>query len=702
MTVLTICRLCSEATSFIQNQDKIRTLSTAHANVDQVLGQLEDIIDLPSRAQLVVDMLEDEHNMVRAFRALTVLEGTCVNVKRAWTRNAKKQEETSNLHQYLTRVGEAVELFENKLWALVKDFSTLAKNKSWLVVDCAQVIEMQERLDAELSTSRSDYYQRKHYKERFFLEVERAVEDKFASVLKKVEAYGEPNTTVRHDQEDNTILHEERDYLGTLTKVVRIDKNGKQVPAGPDVLPSLIIQEVHSFDEDSWVDNLLVDLCLLEGDLPEAYDYLAPCLPPHYAIFDTIFQHYHLRFARVIDMAGQYAEQLTTPCQLKVMQWVNQYQETLRNLGVEEALVLLPVAPWSDPEGRPGMSRLIESYTTRMEQTLTTWFKNILEADLNDKPKQNADGTLRTPGAVEFFRILSEQIAIIEDISRADVLYESSARALKLMTAFTDAQQAVLKRELSLELLCAFLNNNLDCYQQSLEFTDHVKENLESEYKEKLEVEEVCRKFLEVSKAAARKVVDFMFNDPGMANNLKAMFMSSDWLTGTVTATVLATIKDYFEDLQVFVDPSFYKRLVELSLEDLVRRYVTALITSIPTITDPLVDRMEKDEHDIQRFYEQYLKADRVARCTQQLGDLKDLVASDSPEAFVLSYCSILEVNGAITPAMVEKLCLARSDMTRADVKEVINQCREVYKQRSKTQPLPRQDEGKGWGFWKG
>jgi hypothetical protein len=36
-------------------------------------------------------------------------------------------------------------------------------------------------------------------------------------------------------------------------------------------------------------------LAQLEADLPEAYDYVAPCFPPGYNVFDSLFQMYHVQ-----------------------------------------------------------------------------------------------------------------------------------------------------------------------------------------------------------------------------------------------------------------------------------------------------------------------------------------------------------------------------------------------------------------------
>eukprot|EP00879_Flechtneria_rotunda_P021429 GHRR01022586.1.p1 GENE.GHRR01022586.1~~GHRR01022586.1.p1 ORF type:complete len:124 (+),score=15.74 GHRR01022586.1:220-591(+) len=54
----------------------------------QVLEELGDIIDLPSRAAAVGDILAsgDDGSFVAAFEGLTLLEGTANNIKEAWRR----------------------------------------------------------------------------------------------------------------------------------------------------------------------------------------------------------------------------------------------------------------------------------------------------------------------------------------------------------------------------------------------------------------------------------------------------------------------------------------------------------------------------------------------------------------------------------------------------------------------------------------
>lgn len=54
--------------------------------LNQVLAEINDIIDLPHRAEMVLEMLADPANTLPAFEALTVMEGTAENAKAAWRR----------------------------------------------------------------------------------------------------------------------------------------------------------------------------------------------------------------------------------------------------------------------------------------------------------------------------------------------------------------------------------------------------------------------------------------------------------------------------------------------------------------------------------------------------------------------------------------------------------------------------------------
>lgn len=63
----------------------------------------------------------------------------------------------------------------------------------------------------------------------------------------------------------------------------------------------------------------------LQGDLAMVYDYVAPCFPPSYNIFESMFQLHHVHVATVIDTLGQYANKLSNGGALKIMEFIRKY-----------------------------------------------------------------------------------------------------------------------------------------------------------------------------------------------------------------------------------------------------------------------------------------------------------------------------------------------------------------------------------------
>lgn len=453
-----------------------------------------------------------------------------------------------------------------------------------------------------------------------------------------------------------------------------------------------------AFDERRWVDDVRTLLLERERELAHAFDRVAPCFPPDWRVFDHVFQCYHVQVAAAVDLIGRRARRLSTAAQLALLEWVGGYQSTLRGLGVEEGLVRLPVAPMLPPEPRrmrggggraaamkkdeeaqgatneeqddssnddedadtrSGVALLIETYADRMEATVRGWVDKILESDLRSGPRPvGAAATLRTPGAVEFFRILNEQVGVLEDVSRGELLHHVARRSLSVMRAFVEAQRAVLPRAAAapagLELLCAFLNNNLDCYAQSIEFTDHVRallaqgeqgaggvgastslgrrltagSNVTASVSASalassaaapqtaaaapppLDVEDTCRAFLELAKTIGARVVDLIFSDEGMRDQTRRFFApptpaggGSEWESGVATATALATLGDYFGDVVAYVDPVFSSRVIEGCLQELVRAYVAAAAERLPASTDARLARMACDEREVRAFF---------------------------------------------------------------------------------------------------
>ena len=65
---------------------------------------------------------------------------------------------------------------------------------------------------------------------------------------------------------------------------------------------------------------------------------------------------------------------------------------------------------------------------------------------------------------------------------------------------------------------------------------------MESSYAAKLDVEDTCRAFLELAKLCGNSVVAMVFNDEGMLEQFKRLYVHTEWLSGTTTQTILVTL----------------------------------------------------------------------------------------------------------------------------------------------------------------
>ncbi|KXZ52691.1 hypothetical protein GPECTOR_9g737 [Gonium pectorale] len=334
--------------------DRIDNLNPTPASIHtprcQVLSEIEDIVDLPYRADRCWEMMEaDEGALVPAFEALSLLTGTARNAKLAWQRNNKSAAEVSELSAYLGRVDEVMGRFEERLFGgllALPGLVELAKERPTLLVDCCRVVELQELLDAEYarvtmaapaastSASAASGLGQRRYRSRFFAGLTRGSQERFAPLLEMARACNEPNVTRKIDAEGDLVVSEARDYLGALTRLVRVREGREEEVVDPEELRAIEVFEEEVFDEAAYLDELLSYLYDMTDELAAVYDYAAPCFPPSYDIFNRMFQAYHVQFATVVDELGhRAAEGLSTKGALRVMDWVQKYMDTLRHLG---------------------------------------------------------------------------------------------------------------------------------------------------------------------------------------------------------------------------------------------------------------------------------------------------------------------------------------------------------------------------------
>lgn len=57
------------------------------------------------------------------------------------------------------------------------------------------------------------------------------------------------------------------------------------------------------------------------------------------------------------------------------------------------------------------IARAMESASTEVAQRMLCIYNSHVQADLNEEPKLDKDGLLRTPGTIEFFRLVNDDVS---------------------------------------------------------------------------------------------------------------------------------------------------------------------------------------------------------------------------------------------------------------------------------------------------
>lgn len=170
----------------------------------------------------------------------------------------------------------------------------------------------------------------------------------------------------------------------------------------------------------------------------DVYDSVLPCFPPSFDPLDVFAKEFTEQASYVLDALGQAAPMLDNGALLAMLAWPDTYRRTLLGLGVSDDAMQLSTRPRvrtplgdSVPLHGLDVARLV--YIDRIREQLAAAFRNLAEEDLMREPEPDGRGRLWTPGVIELFRFLTQQVQLAAGVRDSEVVSNVAGVALQIM-----------------------------------------------------------------------------------------------------------------------------------------------------------------------------------------------------------------------------------------------------------------------------
>ncbi|TFY83191.1 hypothetical protein EWM64_g825 [Hericium alpestre] len=651
----TIEQLCSDPANNVATFDQISRVSMVHRNFEQTEEIVNNLLEMNSKLDALEDMLASDRNDLYgpAPHLLTIhfQINQLENFRNQTMHQAKKasSESRAALNRMFERLNNVIEEFEDYFMEIARNIIPIVRaGHPDVIVKMAKIAENEGRED------------------------EKAIAIRLVKKAAKMDA----SSKFRSMQANARII---KHYRSKVMK--NVAESAKAT-----------LEEAYQRDEMDPI-GFLEGLKWYYEDLYRVEVDVAPCFPPDWDVYSHFVKEYHKSLNGVVKRIVETAPEASVLLMLN--QWLKEYKKTMQELEIPQELLQPPLL-----EGKE--QTLIDDYLNLIISKLDEWTSNLMKTEVEhftkreEPPELDADEKYGMQGAVILFQMVNQQVDAATESGQGMILARVITEVNRVMRGVQDQWTKLIdveyKRHVEkpeevpgglVEYIIALANDQI----KSADFVEALSARIEPLVSEKYQVtiserlNDAIDGYLDVAKKCTQTLIDIIFNDLKPA--VKQLFQQG-WYDG-IMQQIVATMGDYMQDYQTFLNAS----LLELLVEDLIDAFLVIYLTGLANTTrfkiPAAVNRIKDDVSEAFAFFSTLKPPKELESYFEVVEMILSLLEASKSMVF-LSFWSFAKVHGP-NIAFVEGLMKARDDLDRSAVGEVMDSIKRKVKDEDLTDP---------------
>ncbi|TGZ81197.1 exocyst complex component Sec6 [Ascodesmis nigricans] len=640
--MMRIDKLCAEAENMIQEFPLINKISKIHRNfvaVEEIQSNLQNLdtrlgqIDYMLSTDECDDLTAQMPNLLPIHLGLTQLRDFQDDVI-SQSEKLDDPDTRRTLETYFDPLAHTVDSFDERIGLISMSLIEIVRaGNHGLVVRLAKIVEAEERADERILALKEaqDNHQQlasrfksmqkgakaaRGYKERFITCIKAAVESKF----------------------DNAKNNFEDD---------------------PESLPESL-------------DWFFDDLALVRQAFPRLF-------PPKWKIDNLYLNIYHgFMHSFLTELIDK--DDLDGAGLLTIIQWVGQYGQSMKALGIKAADLKPHVIDNREAD-------LLREYTLLIGKKMEEWTNNVIAqehrefADRSEEPG-NESGKWHMHNVTPLFAMVNQNLNIALDSNKGSVVagvVDEVVRILKdrqtqwatiIRSEVQKYTQAVTRDQQEevpegiVEYMMAIANDQIRSVNYVGGICDKVAPTLSKKYEDQIRAafEDCLNGYIDLATQILSEIVEIIFND--LKPVTKQLFTPT-WYEGNQVDTMVATIRSYVVDLQPGLDDELFPACMLQLAEKTAVCYLSAVHNKGAKFRiAEAVEQIRSDVRLLFEFFTEFMDRDETKGILHVLEYLLRLM-STSKEGLPQVYEEFKSAYWDLPMPWVEAVLKCREDKTR-------------------------------------